>query len=95
MDYEKIKKAAANIPQGMTLDEVRAAAVLSSLQKNDHNRRWTALELGVSVRTLRVYIKTLRLLGFKLFQPSAGSGRKKGKGMTPKQLGEIGDYRGY
>lgn len=94
MNYEKIKKAAASIPKGMTLDEVRAAAVLSSLQKNDHNRRWTAFDLGVSVRTLRVYIKTLRLLGFELFQPGAGSGRKKGRGMTPKQLGEIGDYRG-
>jgi len=52
----RLKRLLARIPQGVTLWDVEQAFVETIILKNNGNRTHAAKELGVSVRTLRIWI---------------------------------------
>jgi biotin operon repressor len=49
---------------------------LLSLEKNDWNRTQTARDLGVSVRTVRHWVRLLRFLGYEVEDSKAKGGRR-------------------
>ena len=52
LQRQKKHHAASGIPIGMRLDDIEKIAILKTLQKNHGNKTDTALQLGISIKTL-------------------------------------------
>ena len=63
----------ADTAQPRTLAEIEKEAVLAALERNQGDRRRTAAELGISLRTLQY-----RLKDYGMVRPGPESGEEKG-----------------
>jgi len=50
---------------------------LAILEKNEGNRTHTAKELGMSIRTIRVWISEMKAMGWEVTDPANDQGNKK------------------